>query len=583
MKKLPILAMVLLACTFARGQQAQTQAAPDFAVNARYLQGYGGGGYKPSCTSTSGKCPGSDLVLHLAAGTANCSGTLVEYAGGTLTLTNSATNYVFLDPSASCAPAKNTSGFTFGTILLYKAVTSGGVIQSIDDVRTPFAVSQFAVTGNTSVLASWSGSATAARCVHTDANGNLTVVAFDCGSGTGSVTTTGSPASGNLTKFSGSTSITNGDLSGDATTSGTLAVTVSKINGTSFAGTNGNLVKFGASNVPADSSVVAANVVVASSPGAGIARFAGSTQTATSAELSGDVTTSGSNAATVVKVNGIAYSATAAAHSVEVITSANTTATAKAIPDCTDTGGNHLNFTQSTDAFSCGTSGSGTGLLSTTSYQTQAFMQDEFCSNLAASDLGWTANGGGGSYTMLDNNSDITAAHPCSSKLVGGSTSSWEYIILGGSNTSGSFTFNPQAITGSIVGIVDNQAGTVGVVRFGMFDNRGIATPTTNAVYFEAAGTGSTPNWHCKTMSGGVSTDNDSGITAATNTWRRLQIDTSASSTVVFKIAGSTVCTNSSNVPNAVLTPAFESLGNASGTATLLIDYFSLTFTGLSR
>lgn len=78
--------------------------------------------------------------------------------------------------------------------------------------------------------------------------------------------------------------------------------------------------------------------------------------------LTGDATTSaGACATTVAKVNGIAYSATAGAHSVEVITTANTTATAKTLPDCTDTGGNHLNFTQSTDAFSCGTSGGGGG------------------------------------------------------------------------------------------------------------------------------------------------------------------------------------------------------------------------------
>lgn len=83
------------------------------------------------------------------------------------------------------------------------------------------------------------------------------------------------------------------------------------------------------------------------------------TQTGAVGNLTGDVTTAGSVATTVGNVNGIAYSATAAAHSVEVITTANTTATAKAIPDCTDTGGNHINFTQSTDAFSCGTSGSG--------------------------------------------------------------------------------------------------------------------------------------------------------------------------------------------------------------------------------
>jgi hypothetical protein len=46
----------------------------------------------------------------------------------------------------------------------------------------------------------------------------------------GTVTTTGSPANGNLTKFSGSTSITNGDLSGDITTSGTLATTLATVN-----------------------------------------------------------------------------------------------------------------------------------------------------------------------------------------------------------------------------------------------------------------------------------------------------------------------------------------------------------------
>jgi hypothetical protein len=52
--------------------------------------------------------------------------------------------------------------------------------------------------------------------------------------GSGTVTTTGSPANGNLAKFSGSTSVTNDDLSGDCTTSGTLATTCTKTNGTSF-------------------------------------------------------------------------------------------------------------------------------------------------------------------------------------------------------------------------------------------------------------------------------------------------------------------------------------------------------------
>jgi hypothetical protein len=44
--------------------------------------------------------------------------------------------------------------------------------------------------------------------------------------GYGSVYTTGTPVSGNLTKFSGADSITNGDLSGDVATSGTLVTTI---------------------------------------------------------------------------------------------------------------------------------------------------------------------------------------------------------------------------------------------------------------------------------------------------------------------------------------------------------------------
>ena len=50
----------------------------------------------------------------------------------------------------------------------------------------------------------------------------------------GAVKPSGTPAAGNLATFSGSLTITNGNLSGDCTTSGTLAVTCTKTNGTSF-------------------------------------------------------------------------------------------------------------------------------------------------------------------------------------------------------------------------------------------------------------------------------------------------------------------------------------------------------------
>ena len=60
----------------------------------------------------------------------------------------------------------------------------------------------------------------------TNASTDTVTIAASGGGGSGTVTTTGTPATGNLTKFSGATSITNGDLSGNVTTSGTLATTI---------------------------------------------------------------------------------------------------------------------------------------------------------------------------------------------------------------------------------------------------------------------------------------------------------------------------------------------------------------------
>jgi hypothetical protein len=72
--------------------------------------------------------------------------------------------------------------------------------------------------------------------------------------------------------------------------------------------------------------------------------------------LTGDVTSAAtSTTTTVAKVNGVSYPAGPSTHSVPVTTAANTE-TYKVIPDCTDTTGNHVNYTQSTDAWSCGTS-----------------------------------------------------------------------------------------------------------------------------------------------------------------------------------------------------------------------------------
>lgn len=168
-------------------------------------------------------------------------------------------------------------------------------------------------------------------CIDTAGN-HLNYVAgtgITCGTSgaSGNVSTTGSPASGNLTKFSGATTITNGDLSGDVTTSGTLAATVSKIGGVSI-------------SLGGAFSTSGANTLVFTTTG----------NTALT------LPTTGTLVAAPVALSALA---TQTANTVLAnVTAGSASPTAAPLPGCTDTGGNHLNYTGGT-GFSCGTSGSG--------------------------------------------------------------------------------------------------------------------------------------------------------------------------------------------------------------------------------
>lgn len=131
-------AIVLVFMIPAFPQNPQTQTAPLFATNARYTNGVAPG--YMLCGSAAANCPSTTgLHLLLGPGTVNCgSGTIATYAGGTLTLTGSTTNYVYLNTASSCAPAVKTSAFVAADIPIAVIVTGSGSITSISDVRTPF-------------------------------------------------------------------------------------------------------------------------------------------------------------------------------------------------------------------------------------------------------------------------------------------------------------------------------------------------------------------------------------------------------------------------------------------------------------
>lgn len=134
---------------------------------------------------------------------------------------------VTLSSGSSSGTVTNTGTLTSGKTI----IGNGGV-----DVTVSSLTAQF--VGSTSGTAAAASMSTARLLGRTTASSGA-VEEISVGSGLtlsagsltatgsgGTVTTTGSPANGNLTKFSGASSITNGDLSGDVTTAGTLVTTL---------------------------------------------------------------------------------------------------------------------------------------------------------------------------------------------------------------------------------------------------------------------------------------------------------------------------------------------------------------------
>jgi len=114
----------------------------------------------------------------------------------------------------------------------------GGSANCVNDHYTPKTVACDAngnmsvyVTGNSNMTQLTAGAVldtglTVGNCVQATTGGLLTSAGGACGTSSGTLTPTGAPASGNLAKWSGATSLTNADLTGDVTTSGTVATTL---------------------------------------------------------------------------------------------------------------------------------------------------------------------------------------------------------------------------------------------------------------------------------------------------------------------------------------------------------------------
>jgi len=196
-----VLSLVLVPWCLGGGlfaQQPQAQGGqPIFAANAKYVQGVGPGYWPTAATG---------LALNLAAGTAYCGNppALVTYAGGTLTLAPSATNYVYLDPVTNCAPASNTSGFAPGHIPLAKVVTGASTIAGVTDARTwftPQPISTDAAGAAVGSLKKLNGIRFADQFPGANATAKLDAAIADIGSGPGMIVATPAIGAGSPTSF----------------------------------------------------------------------------------------------------------------------------------------------------------------------------------------------------------------------------------------------------------------------------------------------------------------------------------------------------------------------------------------------
>ncbi len=226
-------------------QQPQMTGAPIYQVNAKAVNGVAPG-YAP--------LSGGGLVLNIGPGTSNCANTIIQYAGGNITLTASNTNYVYLDTSSSCAVGHNTTGFTSTTVPIATVVvgSSSFTNTNITDVRTfmgttassPAPAAFGSITSGSNTIATMHVGAGASL----DSTGGPINATAENG-----VSCTGTPTTGQVCTATGSTTATWQTPAGGATsfntiTNGTNTNTLNVGTGGSIQATGSGIINATAEN-----------------------------------------------------------------------------------------------------------------------------------------------------------------------------------------------------------------------------------------------------------------------------------------------------------------------------------------------
>lgn len=262
--------------------------------------------------------------------------------------------------------------------------------------------------------------------------------------------------------------------------------------------------------------------------------------------------------------------------------------TALAMPSCSDSGGNHLNWVTNT-GFACGTSSSASG--GAFDPNTTWLLYEEFnCGNPTTSGtvvgqcLGTgniiNTNSASGSATTGDANSPGVAE-------LGTVATTNGISVIGVSGVSNVLLadtayFQTRVKVNRLSTTGDNYALTMGWCD----NSKATTTECTDGVWFGYTDTGSTPNWSINTDSnrggGGSSVNADCGIAVAATTWTKLRWVYDVATGVHFYV-NNVECSNSpitTQLPTATgreTQPYFIRINKIAGTtaSNLDIDYFA--------
>ncbi len=279
----------------------------------------------------------------------NNAGALGGYTGSNVCVASYVTK-VNADGSVTCTSvgggdaSTNTSSSLDSEVVLFSSTT--GKLLKRATLTTPVVkstagvLSAATISGNTSTIATTSGTLTTNKQATFDASGNIIASAFTAFTG---AIINGTPVSGQVAEWIGATTVQGLSTSGTgnvcratgATLSSPLIAKLGNLTSNGFVITSGS---DGTLSVDVNSYLTGNQSIT----------------------YTGDTTGSGTTAVTLTtsKVNGVAYPTSPSLHSVPIVTATNTIVY-KVMPSCADTAGNHLNYNTTTDVWSCGTSSSG--------------------------------------------------------------------------------------------------------------------------------------------------------------------------------------------------------------------------------